>query len=126
MLPVVRMRGGTTWESAWLTRPDTPAIITGTIDQVGSRLLFRGYGTSQRRRPIDAALVGTDSLILVDEAHLADALVTSLEAIQRFDSSPTTKPSATCLPIPASTREGDLIPKKSFILSFIGEKGFNF
>lgn len=109
VLPVVRMRGGTTWESAWLTRPDTPAIITGTIDQVGSRLLFRGYGTSQRRRPIDAALVGTDSLILVDEAHLADALVTSLEAIQRFDSSPTMtglpRPAVVQLTATASTRQ---------------------
>lgn len=75
VLDVTRMRGGTTWSWRWLDRPDRHAIITGTIDQIGSRLLFRGYGTGQHLRPIDAALTGTDSLILVDEAHLAAPFV---------------------------------------------------
>jgi len=85
LLPVTRMRGGTTWDAAWLDRPDRPGIVLGTVDQVGSRLLFRGYGVSDRRRPIDAALVGTDSLVLVDEAHLATALLTTVGAAQRRD-----------------------------------------
>ncbi len=86
LLPVVKMRGGVTWDSAWLTRPDQPGIITGTVDQVGSRLFFRGYGVSPRRWPIDAALVGTDSVIFVDEAHLATALTTTLGAAESYDS----------------------------------------
>lgn len=85
LLPVTRMRGGTTWASAWLDRPDRPGIVLGTVDQVGSRLLFRGYGVGDRRRPIDAALVGTDSLLLVDEAHLATALLTTVSAAQDRD-----------------------------------------
>lgn len=84
-LSVVKMRGGTTWDAAWVPRPDLPAIVSGTVDQVGSRLFFRGYGVSKRRWPIDAALVGTDSLILVDEAHLASALVTSLDSALGYD-----------------------------------------
>ncbi|MGL5808384.1 MAG: type I-G CRISPR-associated helicase/endonuclease Cas3g [Nocardioides sp.] len=84
-LPVVKMRGGATWDAAWLPRPDLPGIVTGTVDQVGSRLLFRGYGVSRRRWPIDAALVGTDSLILVDEAHLATALTTTLDSALSCD-----------------------------------------
>ena len=87
VLPVVKMRGGATWDAAWLPLPDLPAIITGTVDQVGSRLFFRGYGVSARRRPIDAALVGTDSVIMIDEAHLAQALTASLEATSSLDSS---------------------------------------
>lgn len=84
-LRVVKMRGGATWDAAWLPRPDLPAIITGTVDQVGSRLFFRGYGVSKGRRPIDAALVGTDSVIMIDEAHLAQAFTTSLASAHQAD-----------------------------------------
>lgn len=85
VLPVTRMRGGVTWDSSWLDRPDLPGIVVGTVDQVGSRLLFRGYGVSDRRKSIDAALVGTDSLILVDEAHLAEAMVSTITEAYRRD-----------------------------------------
>lgn len=86
-LRVVKMRGGATWDAAWLPRPDLPAIITGTVDQVGSRLFFRGYGVSKGRRPIDAALVGTDSIIMIDEAHLAQAFTASLASARKADAS---------------------------------------
>lgn len=79
-LEVTRMRGGVTWAWRWVDRPDRRAIVVGTVDQVGSRLLFRGYGVSDRLRPIDAALVGTDSLIVIDEAHLSDAFVCTVHA----------------------------------------------
>ncbi len=85
VLSVTRMRGGVTWDAAWLERPDLPAVVVGTVDQLGSRLLFRGYGVSDRRKPIDAALVGTDSLVLVDEAHLAQVMVTTLTEAQVRD-----------------------------------------
>lgn len=78
VLQVTRMRGGVTWDAAWLDRPDLAALVIGTIDQIGSRIFFRGYGVSQRRASIDAALVGIDSLIFVDEAHLAGAMVSTL------------------------------------------------
>ena len=45
----------------------------------GSRLLFRGYGS--RYRPIDAAMAGTDSLVLLDEAHLAPHLKSLISAL---------------------------------------------
>jgi CRISPR-associated endonuclease/helicase Cas3 len=77
-LGVTRMRGGVNWSWLWIERPDRYSIITGTVDQVGSRLLFRGYGVGGRLRPIDAAMVGTDSLIVVDEAHLSDPFCRTL------------------------------------------------
>ncbi|MEV8535636.1 type I-U CRISPR-associated helicase/endonuclease Cas3 [Streptomyces sp. NPDC051211] len=70
-LESVRMRGGVDWASRWLRSPAQPAVITSTVDQYGSRLLFRGYHTSPRMRPIDAALCGIDALLVVDEAHIA-------------------------------------------------------
>jgi len=81
-LEVVRMRGGATWESRWLARPDQAAVIVGTVDQWGSRLLFRGYGVSAPMRPINAALVGVDSWLVVDEAHIAEPLIRTVERVR--------------------------------------------
>lgn len=85
-LEVVRMRGGATWDSRWLRRPDQAAVVVGTIDQFGSRLLFRGYGVSDGMRPIDAALVGTDAWLVIDEAHIAEALVKTAASVSAYQS----------------------------------------
>ncbi|MFI9325860.1 type I-U CRISPR-associated helicase/endonuclease Cas3 [Kitasatospora aureofaciens] len=74
-LEVVRMRGGARWESNWVRSPAQPLVVTSTVDQYGSRLLFRGYHTSPQRAPIDAALTGHDALLALDEAHLSKALL---------------------------------------------------
>jgi CRISPR-associated endonuclease/helicase Cas3 len=84
-LVVNRMRGGVTWDWRWLDRPDQPAIVVGTVDQVGSRFLFRGYGVGEYLRPIDASLVGTDSLIVIDEAHLAEPFARTVSDARDFD-----------------------------------------
>ena len=84
-LEVVRMRGGVTWSWRWLPSPTQPAVITGTVDQFGSRLLFRGYGVGERLRPIDAALCGRDALVLLDEAHLAPALAETVRRAHRLE-----------------------------------------
>ncbi len=101
-LEVVRMRGGVTWDAAWLPRPDIPAIVTGTVDQIGSRFLFRGYGVSRGRRPIDAALVGTDSLIMIDEAHLAQVFAASLESVKEYEVNALGLPSASVIHLSAT------------------------
>ena len=72
-LEVIRLRGGV--QSSRPSDPSVPAVLLSTLPMFGSRLLFRGYGSSRTMRPIDAALSGTDSLILVDEAHLVKHLV---------------------------------------------------
>lgn len=83
-LSPVRMRGGTTWEARWLARPDQAALVVGTVDQFGSRLLFRGYGTSPGMRPIDAALTGTDAWLVIDEAHIAEPLVQTVARVREI------------------------------------------
>lgn len=69
-LPISTLRGGFADNRDWLEDPSTPAIIVGTIDMVGSRLLFEGYGVSRRMRPYHAGLLGADALVVLDEAHL--------------------------------------------------------
>ncbi len=72
-LQVIRLRGGV--QPRVPADPSQPAVLLSTLPMFGSRLLFRGYGASRSMRPIHAALSGTDSLILVDEAHLARHLI---------------------------------------------------
>ncbi|MEU5002089.1 type I-U CRISPR-associated helicase/endonuclease Cas3 [Streptomyces sp. NPDC021622] len=88
-LEVVRMRGGLDWSSRWLRSPSQPAVITSTVDQYGSRLLFRGYHTSARMRPVDAALCGIDALLAVDEAHIAQPLLQTALDCARYQATAT-------------------------------------
>ncbi|MFV0525934.1 MAG: type I-U CRISPR-associated helicase/endonuclease Cas3 [Acidimicrobiales bacterium] len=69
-LHVARLRGGVEQDHR-PPDPSCPSIVLSTVPMFGSRLLFRGFGVSPGMRPIDAALAGTDSLVLLDEAHLA-------------------------------------------------------
>ena len=78
-LQACRLRGGDSHNRP--RHPAQPAIICSTIPMYGSRVLFRGYGSSRSMRPIDAAHAGVDSLVLLDEAHLAQPLRVLLNAI---------------------------------------------
>jgi CRISPR-associated endonuclease/helicase Cas3 len=69
-LPVSTLRGQYTDNRAWLASPASPAIVVGTVDMIGSRLLFQGYGVSPRTRSVHAALLGADAWLVLDEAHL--------------------------------------------------------
>ena len=82
---VVRLRGGMgAAEDAWMLNPGGLAVISTTLDQVGSRLLCRAYGSSRWTAPVHAGLVGNDALIVIDEAHLVEPFRQTLARIARY------------------------------------------
>src|SRR5439155_1144086 len=86
-LAVGRLRGGVLRDDRWARILSQASIITSTVDQLGSRLLFRSYGDSPLAAPVYAGLAGNDSLILLDEAHCAVPFLQTLRAVQLFRSS---------------------------------------
>jgi CRISPR-associated endonuclease/helicase Cas3 len=83
-LRVYEMRGGAFRDETWVRNPLQPTVVASTVDQVGSRLLFRGYGVSEHSWPIHAGLIGNDALILLDEAHCSRAFAQTLQRIEKY------------------------------------------
>lgn len=83
-LAVSTLRGQKADSGDWSRDPTTPAVVVGTVDMIGSRLLFRGYRASRYRRPMHAGLLGVDTLIVNDEAHLSSAFAFLLEQVYRM------------------------------------------
>lgn len=80
-LPVSTLRGQHLDNRAWLEDPAQPAIVLGTVDMVGSRLLFGGYAVTRKMRPYHAGLLGADALIVLDEAHLVPPFERLIEQV---------------------------------------------
>lgn len=83
-LACAELRGGIYRDRTWMCSILQPMILCSTVDQAGSRLLFRGYGVTPQARPIHATLVAQDSLLLVDEAHISQPFLQTLDWVKRY------------------------------------------
>ena len=83
-LAVSTLRGELADNREWYNDPRRPAIVIGTIDMIGSKLLFSGYGDSRYFRPLHPGMLGCDSLFVHDEAHLTPAFGKLLDQIHAF------------------------------------------
>ena len=83
-LALARLRGGILKDDGWARIPSQPAVVTSTVDQLGSNLLFQSYAYGQKTAPIFAGLAANDSIVFLDEAHCSRPFAQTLEAVQNF------------------------------------------
>lgn len=85
LLAISTLRGQFEDNEEWKRDPSRPAIIIGTVDLIGSSLLFRGYREGRYWRASNAGLLGVDTLIVNDEAHLTPAFEKLLRGVDAMN-----------------------------------------
>lgn len=72
-LPILQLMGGSLSSEdigSWRVSMDSESIVVGTVDQIVSRQLMRGYGAGRGTYPMDFALVTNGAHVVVDEIQL--------------------------------------------------------
>jgi CRISPR-associated endonuclease/helicase Cas3 len=80
-LAISTLRGQFADNGAWCADPARPAVIVGTVDMIGSGLLFSRYSRGFKTRPLHAGFLAQDTLLVHDEAHLEPCFQSLLETI---------------------------------------------
>jgi CRISPR-associated endonuclease/helicase Cas3 len=120
LLAVSSLRGQLADTAEWRRDPARAAIIIGTVDMIGSRLLFSGYGAGLRTKPLHAALLGHDSLLVHDEAHLEPAFQRVLDDV-RHEQQRSGEPGLRLLELSATARNSPPVTSRC-ILRLTGEE----
>lgn len=102
-LLVALLRGGALPDHRWVDDPTAAGVLCATPAMWGSRLLFRGYGTSRHARPREAGLLAYDAVVVVDEAHLARQLVATARRLDALESMAPERPDAPLLQVVEAT-----------------------
>lgn len=105
-LIATRWRGGID-DPRELLGPQQPQIITSTVAQIGSRLLFRGYGVGPGSLALEAGLAACDTTICLDEAHLAGPFKQTVAAVAELRAAAPAAPALPALRLIALTATPD-------------------
>lgn len=81
-LGVSSLRGEFEDNEEWSKLPFRSSVLIGTVDKVGSGLLFSAYGEGAYAKPRYAGLLGNDTLVIFDESHLVPAFQTLLKNVE--------------------------------------------
>jgi CRISPR-associated endonuclease/helicase Cas3 len=81
-LGISTLRGEYADNREWSLLPHRASVIVGTVDMVGSRLLFSGYGDGPYYRALHAGLLGNNTLVVFDECHLVPAFENLLRNVE--------------------------------------------
>jgi CRISPR-associated endonuclease/helicase Cas3 len=115
-LLVSTLRGGRADDRAWTYDAAASAIVVGTIDMIGSRLLFSGYRMSRWSRSMQAGLIGVDTMIVLDEAHLSPAFDQVVRRVLDIRKAFASLPVPASVFLPLSATPWDLEPVNVFNL----------
>ncbi|GAB4247367.1 MAG: hypothetical protein OHK005_13530 [Candidatus Methylacidiphilales bacterium] len=80
-LAISTLRGQFADNGEWCADPARPAVVVGTVDMIGSGLLFSRYTRGFKTRPLHAGFLAQDALLVHDEAHLEPCFQSLLETI---------------------------------------------
>ena len=80
-LAISTLRGQFADNGEWCADPSRPAVVVGTVDMIGSGLLFSRYTRGFKTRPLHAGFLAQDVLLVHDEAHLEPCFQSLLETI---------------------------------------------
>jgi len=111
----IKWRGGLTLDESWLLKPHERTLIVSTVDQVGSRLLFRGYGVPWKTRSVFAGLLALDTVIVLDEVHLSRHFARTLEQVAQLAPPPQESDLEGALPPPLRVIQMSATPGASAV-----------
>ena len=105
-LAISTLRGQFADNREWSADPARPAVIIGTVDMIGSGLLFSRYTVGFKLRPHHAAFLAQDVLLVHDEAHLEPAFQKLLDSIVEEQSRSNDPRKLRVMELSATTRSG--------------------
>lgn len=123
-VPVYQMLGGNIQDD-FVEKPEEPAIVICTLDQLCSRALLRPYTASVKSSLMHFSAVNDDCTIVLDETQLhAEALGTSIQLHELLLQQPSFHNRE--LVLCSATNDTTMVDKKTFEFAEVGLSGADY